>query len=106
MPLSQTKGSLRLKVRLTPNAGRNEISGVKERADFGQCVNVRVTAAPEKGKANRQAIKLIAKAVSLPASSISMVSGETNRNKVLQFAGEAQAVAAHLQTWLGTLRHE
>jgi len=106
MPLSQTKGSVRLKVRLTPSAGRNEIKGVAARADHGRCVNVRVTAVPEKGKANQQLIKLIAKSAGLPASTISVVAGETGRNKVLEFAGEEREIAQQLHTWLGTLRHE
>ena len=106
MPVSQTKGSLRLKVRLTPIAGRNEFSGVIERADFGQCVNVRVTATPEKGKANRQMIKLIAGSVPRPASSISVIAGGTARNKVLEFAGDERDLVEHLKTWIGALTHE
>jgi uncharacterized protein (TIGR00251 family) len=106
MPLSLAKGAAALKVKVIPGAGRNEISGIEMHGPHGACVKVRVTAAPEKGKANKEVIKLIARAVGLPATSISVVVGETSRTKVLRFAGDPQEHMAHLQTWLETLTNE
>lgn len=68
----------RLPVRVTPNAKADAIV-----IDEGQ-VKVRVTVVPEDGKANKAVIALIAKALGVSKSSISIVRGETSREKLLQ----------------------
>jgi uncharacterized protein (TIGR00251 family) len=54
---------------------------------------VRVTAPPDKGKANQALISLIAKALGAPKSSVVIVSGETSRLKILEINGDSQALA-------------
>ncbi len=70
-----------LTVKLTPKASKNEIQGWQDDGQGGNILKVSVTAIPEKGKANRALIKLLAKKLKLPASSISIISGETSRIK-------------------------
>ncbi len=68
-----------LAVRLTPNGGRDAFDGVEVAADGLAHLKARVTAVPEKGKANKALIALLSKALKVPKSSISVVSGETSR---------------------------
>ena len=77
---------MRLEVRVTPRAGTNRIGEVRN----GRLL-VKVTAAPEDGKANRAVIKLLAKAWRLPASSFEVIAGATSREKSLLVHGATPA---------------
>ena len=65
-------GGLRVTLKVTPKAARAAIVGAD--ADGNAFLKVAVTAAPERGKANAAAIKLLARAWRLPPSSLSMTS--------------------------------
>jgi len=67
---------LHLRVRALPRASRNEVVGVSD----GR-LRVRVTAAPADGKANAAVIRLLAKLLRVPASSIELTSGHKRRDK-------------------------
>jgi uncharacterized protein (TIGR00251 family) len=54
-------------------------------------LKVRMTAAPEKGKANKAVIRLLAKKLGLPASAISLVSGNTSKQKLVEIDGITEA---------------
>ncbi len=64
-------------VRVTPKASRNEIVVTTR-------INVRVTAAPEGGKANALVQKLLAKALGVAKSRVDLVRGATAREKVFR----------------------
>lgn len=66
----------RLAVRVTPRAARNRI------AREGDTVKVWVTTVPEDGKANAAVQKLLAKALGIPKSRLSLDAGATARDKV------------------------
>ncbi len=83
-------------VRLTPKAALDRIDGITTLAD-GRCVlQVRVRAAPEKGKANAALEVLLAKALGVPKSAVSVIAGGTSRLKSVQVAGnpDLSAIAA------------
>ncbi len=75
-------GSRWLPVRVTPNASRNEITGFREGA-----LQVKVAAPPEKGKANREFIDFLSGALGIKKSAVSIVKGQTSRNKTIAIAG-------------------
>ena len=79
---------VRLALRVTPKASRNAIAGLADTADGGQVLKVSVTTVPENGKANEAVIKLLAKACKLPKSSLNVVAGATDRNKIIHVAGD------------------
>lgn len=85
---------LSLLVRVTPNAGRNAIEGVEIRDDGTAVLRIRVSAVPDKGRANAAVVALLAKALGVAKSSVSVVSGETSRLKTLAVAGDGVALAA------------
>ena len=72
-------------VRLRPCASANRIDGIQKLPDGSVCHVVRVTAAPEKGRANQALVKLLAKAWRVSQSSLSIVAGAKERTKILLF---------------------
>lgn len=77
-----------LTVRVSPRASQSKLAGLK-----GDTVLVRVTAPPVDGEANAAVCKLLAKALGVPKTSVSVLRGETSRDKVVQIAGMSQAAA-------------
>ena len=67
-----------LAVRVTPKASVERIE-----VENGQ-VRLWVTAPPDKGKANKAVIALVAKALGVPKSAVELVRGETAREKRLR----------------------
>ncbi|WDR04413.1 DUF167 family protein [Devosia rhodophyticola] len=87
---------LSLFVRVTPNAGRNGIDGIEVRDDGCAVLPVRVSAVPDKGRANLAVIALLAKQFGLPKSDISVTAGATARLKTLFFSAEPDRIIQQL----------
>ena len=77
-----------VRVRLTPRGGRDALEGAETLSDGGAVLKARVRAAPEKGLANAALEKLLAGALGVPKSAVSVVAGGTSRTKTLKVAGE------------------
>jgi hypothetical protein len=77
-----------LSVKLTPKATRNEISGWTENENGEKYLKASVTQAPEKGKANKALIALLAKRYKLPKSAFEIILGETSRFKKVKICSE------------------
>ena len=87
MPTTTTagaEGSL-VRLRVTPRAARDEITGWRE----GGVLNVRVTAPPVEGEANRAVARLLARALRVPPSAVTVVRGERGRDKIVRINGLA-----------------
>ncbi len=78
LELTETAEGTRLRLRVKPGGRRNAVVG-----PHGGALKLTVTAAPERGKANHAVIELLARALSVPPSSIEIVSGETSPNKTV-----------------------
>lgn len=76
------KGQM-LQVRVTPKASSNRIK-IEEQADGTKLYRVYVTVVPEDGKANQAVIKLLAKELGLPKSSLTIVRGLSTRDKLVR----------------------
>jgi uncharacterized protein (TIGR00251 family) len=72
----------RLRVRVTPRAGRNAIAGWRDGV-----VGVRVTAPPVEGEANRAVAALLARALGLRPTAVTVVQGRRGRDKVVRIQG-------------------
>ncbi len=77
----------RLAVRLTPRGGADRIDGWGEDAAGRPLLKVRVSAPPVEGEANAALEKLMAKALGLPKSAVSVATGQTARIKALAVQG-------------------
>ena len=84
---------LSLFVRVTPNAGRDSIKGVETGSNGQSLLRVRVCAVPDKGKANAAVIALLARALGVPGSAVTITSGGTARTKTIAIAGDAAELA-------------
>lgn len=76
---------MELDIRVQPRARRNVIEVDGERPDVK--IIVRVTAAPESGKANDAVVALLAKRLRVPRRSIRIVRGHKSRNKRISMEG-------------------
>lgn len=74
--------SLRIALHVTPKSGRDEVAGWR-----GGELSVRVTAAPESGRATAAACAVVAHALGVPKSSVRVVRGETSRHKQVLIDG-------------------
>ena len=84
-------------MRLTPKAACNRIEGIATLADGRSVLRARVRAAPEKGKANAALEALLAKALGVPKSAVSVIAGGTSRLKSVQVAGSPDILAAAME---------
>lgn len=81
-----------LLVKVVPGASRNEIKGW-----LGEELKIRVSAAPEKGKANKAVCALLAERLGLPTSSVVVVKGQGSPRKRLRIDGiDPEALQARL----------
>lgn len=87
-PFESVADGVRVHLRVTPRASRNAIAGIAETAGGGHALKVTVTTVPEDGKANEAVIKLLSKAWHVAKTSIRVVAGATDRNKILHVAGD------------------
>ena len=71
-----------LSVRVQPKASRDQLLGFR-----GAVLQVKVTAPPERGKANAALIKLLSGRLELPRGNIRILSGHTSRDKRLAVDG-------------------
>ena len=86
-PVRPGKSGLLLPVRVTPKSSRDEVTGLHTASDGTVSLAVKVTAVPDKGKANRAVIETLAKACRMPKSAFALVAGETDRNKTILVTG-------------------
>ena len=94
-----TPGGATLRVRVSPGAARTRIVGL-----HGDAVKVAVQAPPEKGRANRELIRLLAGALAVRPGDVEVVRGAAGRAKTVLVRGVAASVLrARLKAILGTL---
>lgn len=92
-------GGVRLRLKVQPKARRETIAGFAPDPD-GAALKVSVGAPPEDGKANAAVIALLAKALGVAKSAVSVVSGATDRRKLVEIRGEETRLRAALDALL------
>jgi uncharacterized protein len=73
-------------VRVQPRARKNAITGVA-----GDALKLAITAPPVEGKANQACIEFLAEFLNVPRASVTIVAGQSSRNKVIRVAGRTAA---------------
>ena len=76
-----------MRLRVSPGAGRAAIVG-----RYGEGWKIRVTAPPEGGRANDAVLRLLAEALAVPRDSLTLVSGHSGRDKIVELAGLGPAL--------------
>jgi len=94
MLYSESPEGIILHIRAQHGARKDEIVG-----EWADSLKVRITAPPEKGKANEAIVRLLAEKLGLKKSAIRVISGETSRDKRVLIQGISHL---ELKTLLGT----
>lgn len=85
LQLKESPDGVTINVKLQPRASKNEIQGISENA-----LRVRLTSPPVDGEANAACIAFLGQIFGIAKSKITIVSGQTSRNKVIKLAGVSQ----------------
>lgn len=84
--------SVTVEIRARPGASRSTVLGADQRG-----LAIAIGAPPEKGKANDELVRMLAKLTGVARSEVSVIRGETARNKSVRFStNDPGAVAARL----------
>jgi hypothetical protein len=77
----------RLRLRVSPGGSRAAVVGRQ-----GDAWKVRVTEAPERGRANEAVLRLLAETLALPRGAVTLVSGHGGREKIVELTGVGPAL--------------
>ena len=96
-PWARSAGGIALAVRLTPKGGRDAIDGVETLADGRVVLKARVRVAPTEGQANDALCRLLAEALGVPRSAVTVAAGATARVKRIAISGEPGKIVVALE---------
>ncbi len=86
IPIRDTSAGATFAVKVHPRARKNAITGVA-----GDALKLALTAPPVEGKANQACIEFLAHFLNVPRASVTIVGGQSSRNKVARVAGRTAA---------------
>jgi len=93
--LTAKDGGVTLAVRVQPRASKSGVAG-----ELDGVLKIRLAAPPVEGEANEELIRLLAKLFDASRQRISILSGQTSKNKVVSVSGisvdEASRVLAEI----------
>ena len=72
-------------VRVAPRASKEGVAGFE-----GGVLRIRLNAPPVEGKANEALVRFLAKELGVSRGSVTLVSGEKGRNKIVRIDGMTQ----------------
>jgi uncharacterized protein len=73
---------IRLTVKVSPGASRNEVTGY-----VNDTLHVKIAAAPEKGKANRELAAFLSDRLGIRKSAVTVLRGVTSHTKIIGIEG-------------------
>ena len=80
--LRETNGSVTLRLRVQPRAGRTELTG-----EHAGALKLKLSSPPVDGKANEECRRFVARLLGVNKSSVEIISGESSRDKVVRIHG-------------------
>lgn len=84
---------MKLEIRLTPHASRDEVIGRTEDGRF----RVKVQSPPVEGAANRNLIRFLSDRLGISKSKIRMVGGEKSRDKTFEIEGNEDDIVRRME---------
>jgi uncharacterized protein (TIGR00251 family) len=87
-----------LPIRVAPRSAKPGIGGWREGPDGREELEVRVAEAPTDGSANGAVVKLLAKALGVSRSQLSIISGTTSRHKRVAIPFDVSEARGRLKT--------
>lgn len=95
LSIQKTDNGVIFKVKVQPEAAKNEIVGVQ-----GDVLRIKINAPAVKGKANRALISFLAEKLGVKKSEIEIISGHTSKIKKIKVLGEGGKIEKNLQRFL------
>jgi uncharacterized protein (TIGR00251 family) len=92
--------SLRLDLKVIPNAKADKVDGLVHDADGRPRLALRLKAPPVDGKANAGVIAFLANALRCPRSALAITAGQTSRQKRITWVDRPADAEARLQALL------
>jgi uncharacterized protein (TIGR00251 family) len=78
--------TIKIHVKVIPSSSRDAIAGW-----LGEALKVRVSAPPERGRANSAVESVVAAALGVPSNCVRVVSGHASPRKVLEISGVSES---------------
>ena len=76
---------MKLALKVTPGARKNEILGWEDDyPQVGRVLKVKIAAPPVEGKANKEIVHFLAKALGIPKAAVEVVHGISGRIKLVE----------------------
>jgi len=82
LDVTGAQGGVLFRVKALPNSQRTEAAGL-----YGGAVKIRVNAAPEKGKANREIESFLSGLLGLKKREVEVIKGLSSRDKTVKASG-------------------
>jgi uncharacterized protein (TIGR00251 family) len=80
--IREVDGGVVFFAKIVPGSSKTAVCGL-----FDRMVKIKVSAAPEKGKANQCLVEFLAKQLDVKKNAVSIISGQTNPVKQVQVLG-------------------
>ncbi|MGI5920696.1 MAG: DUF167 domain-containing protein [Syntrophomonadaceae bacterium] len=80
--ITDTPQGVRIEVKVQPRSSRNLIAGEQDGV-----LKIKLTAPPVDGEANEALIVYLSGLLGVPKRDISLIKGETSRNKLIEISG-------------------
>jgi len=87
-----------LKIHVVPGASQTSIAGL-----HGDRLKVKVAAPPEKGRANEELLKFLARSLKVPRQALHLTVGAGSRAKVVEIHDLSPELRSRLQTLLPSI---
>jgi uncharacterized protein (TIGR00251 family) len=82
IPYHKVEDGITVDIKVIPRSSKKEIAGASN-----GIVKVKLTSPPVEGEANAQLIELLSKHFKVSKGSVSIIKGETSRNKTVKIKG-------------------
>ena len=102
-PYHPTSKGLLVLLHVTPGASSTRVDRLSPDGQGRIRLRCRVTDVPENGKANKAAIKLLAKKLRLPQSAFQIIAGRQSREKDVLISGDMELLEQQILTLLAEL---
>ena len=101
LPWTVQPGRVRLALRVTPRASRPGLAGVVAASDGRTALAIRVAAPPADGAANLAVVAVLAEALGVGRSAVTIAGGATSRFKQVEIHGDPAALVERLRLAIG-----
>lgn len=83
LKITKHSDGIKVNIKVIPNSSRCEIIGIDDNS-----IKIKLDVPPIEGKANEKCIKFLSKLLDVPKSSITIISGEKSKNKLVNIKGD------------------